>query len=62
VKAAGAIAAVLSLLVVMPIWYYLLYQVLVRVNASEVMWLLFWVYLPVALITGIITKIVETKK
>lgn len=45
------IAGVATILVVMPIWYYLLYSVLVRVNASELMWFLYWVYVPVGLIS-----------
>jgi len=59
-KALKGVVAVLSLCVLLPIWYYLMYQVLVRVSASDVMWLLYWIYLPVGIITSIMTKIVET--
>lgn len=45
--------------VTLPIWYYLMYQVMVRVQATEVMWLLFWIYLPIGIITSIMQKIVE---
>lgn len=58
-KAAKAIGLALSLLVIAPIWYYLLYQVLVRVQASDVMWLLFWVYMPVGMICTLIQKLAE---
>ena len=51
-----AIAGVLVLCITTPIWYYLLYQVLVRVNASELMWFLFWIYFPVGVIAPLILK------
>lgn len=51
-----------GLCVTMPIWYWLFYQILVRVHASDVMWLLFWVYLPVGIVTGVMAKIVEYNK
>jgi hypothetical protein len=54
-----AAAQVLSVFVVFPIWFYLLYKILVAVNASEVMWLLYWVYLPVGLLAQVILKLVE---
>ena len=58
-KATKAIVAVLSVFIVMPIWYYLLYKVLQSVNATDVMWLLYWVYVPVAIIVSILQKLVE---
>ena len=48
-----------QLFIVLPIWYYLLYQILVRVNASELMWFLFWVYVPVSLFVTALMKVVE---
>ena len=53
------IVRILSVVVVAPIWYYLLYQILVRVNASELMFFLYWVYLPTTLIAGIISKVAD---
>ena len=52
---------VLAVLIAAPIWYYLLYQILVRVNASELMFFLYWVYLPVGLIGQTLAKIAESK-
>ena len=37
----------------------LIYQILVRVNASELMWFLFWVYVPVSLFATALMKIKE---
>lgn len=53
------VAALLGVLVVSPIWFYLLYEILYRVGASDVMWLLFWVYVPVHLLVAILVKITE---
>lgn len=53
------INGLLALFIVMPIWYYLLYKVLQGVNATDVMWLLYWVYVPVGLFVHLLTKIAE---
>ena len=52
----------MGLFLVAPIWYYLLYQILIRVDASELMFFLYWVYVPVALATNAMVKIAETVK
>jgi hypothetical protein len=56
-KASKVITAILWLFVVTPIWYYLFYKILQAVNASELMWFLFWVYVPAAIVCGIIAKL-----
>lgn len=53
------IATLLVFLISMPIWYYLLYQILVRVGASELMMFLFWAYVPVSVFTGVLVKLSE---
>jgi hypothetical protein len=53
------ISALLIVVVTMPIWYYLLYQILVRVQASELMFFLYWIYLPVGLLSTVLSKIAE---
>ncbi len=58
-KAIKVISAILTLCVTMPIWYYLLYKILIAINASELMWFLFWIYIPIGFICGIINKIAE---
>lgn len=52
---------ILGLTITMPIWYYLLYKILQAVNATELMWFLYCVYLPVGMIISIISKIAESK-
>ena len=55
----GCIVAPLQFLIVAPIWYYLLYRILGAVGATNVMWLLFWIYVPVAAVTTVVWKIAE---
>ena len=56
------VGLILAIGVAMPIWYYLLYQILVRVQATELMWFLYWVYLPVGFITALLAKLIEYEK
>lgn len=53
------VSGILAIFVLLPIWYYLLYKILVLVNATEVMFFLFWVYLPVSLFINLIAKLTE---
>lgn len=55
----GCSLALIALFVTQPIWYYLLYQVLVRVEASDLMWFLYWVYVPVQILASMIAKFFE---
>lgn len=56
-----SILAVLATFVSLPIWLYLLYQILESVNANELMWFLYWVYVPVTLIVSALIKYHEDK-
>ena len=51
---------ILYVLIVTPIWYYLLYQILSRVGATELMWFLFWIYIPVSILTVLLIKLAES--
>lgn len=51
------IAFIIWFFVTAPIWYYLFYKILVAVNASELMFFLYWIYMPSAIIGGIIVKL-----
>jgi hypothetical protein len=55
------IIGLLSCCITTPIWYFLLYQILKRVNATELMFFLFWVYVPASILATIITNIFEGK-
>jgi len=50
---------VLSVLVVLPIWYYLVWWLLKRADAGELQMFLFWVYVPVGLLCSVTTRLVE---
>lgn len=56
-KTPKVIALLLYLFVSAPIWYYLIYKVLTAINATELMWFLFWVYAPVTILASVITKV-----
>ncbi len=58
-KALVVIVAVLMLVVCLPIQFYLQFQILKRVDATELMWFLFWVNVPVFILGSVISKIVE---
>jgi len=58
-KALRAIGGITALLVTLPIWFFLLYRVLEAVNASELMWFLYWIYVPAAVVVGVLGRIVD---
>jgi hypothetical protein len=43
------VSALITTFITLPIWYYILYQILKSIQASELTWFLFWVYLPFSL-------------
>jgi hypothetical protein len=53
------ITVVIFLVVTGPIWFYLLYKILQAVKATELMWFLYWIYLPSVIVGGIIAKLSE---
>lgn len=44
------VSGLISVFLTATIWLYLLYQILVRVEASELMWFLYWAYCPFVLL------------
>lgn len=60
-KAIKSLSMVLHLLIVAPIWYWLIYQILLRVNATELMWFLYWVYVPFGLIATACVRLIESQ-
>ena len=55
------IVGLIGVFVSLPIWFYLLYQILVRVQATELMFFLFWVYVPVSFIVVFLTKAINNE-
>lgn len=54
---AKAVTGLVSMFIAMPIWFYLLYKILEAVQASELMWFLYWVYLPTIIFTNLVVKL-----
>ena len=53
------ITTILFVCITQPIWIYLMYQVLQSVNASDIMWFLFWVYVPVTILTLLLKMLAD---
>lgn len=51
----GCLAVVLSV-IAQCVWFYLLYQVLVRVEATGAMWAAYWTYVPVSITVTVVGK------
>lgn len=58
-KAFSTIAGLLTVFIQLPIWYYLLYKLLEASMATELMWFLFWIYIPLGLFTAVVAKLVQ---
>lgn len=52
-------AGLLTIFISIPIWYYLFYKILQSVGASELMWFLFWIYVPVTMVASLIAKALD---
>ena len=50
----GCLFGSIRILIVQPIWYYLLYKLLEAAHASQLMWFLYLVYLPVSIVLAIV--------
>ena len=48
---------VLTVFIIWPMSFFLTYSMLKMMGASDLMWFIFWAYIPVALICGIMTAI-----
>lgn len=55
------IMGVLKLLILTPIGFYLFFNVLKSINATELIWFLFWMYVPIMVICAIISTIIGGK-
>lgn len=59
-QAVGCIGAVITLLLSLPLWYALLFGILIRIEAPNWMWICYWLYLPAGVITTGVTKLAES--
>jgi quinol-cytochrome oxidoreductase complex cytochrome b subunit len=58
-KSMKFITSVLTVCITIPIWFYLLYKILRAVEASDLMWFLFWVYVPFLILVLLLKSIME---
>lgn len=54
-------ALTLRAFLTLPIWFYLVYKILLAVDATELMWFLFWVYVPTSLLVASMTDMAVKK-
>ena len=55
---ATIVCGCLTVGVTLPIWLYLVYRILVAVQATELMMFLFWIYLPTTLFAHVLSSII----
>jgi hypothetical protein len=56
------LAGIAALFVTLPIWFYLLYKVLWMLGASELMWFLYWIYIPATILVHAGAKLAVSGK
>lgn len=61
-KALHIISGMLAICITLPIWYYILYQILTAIAASDLTWFLYYIYVPVGLFTSILGSIARSIK
>lgn len=52
-----SVSVVATLCIQYPIWFWLLYQVLQRVEASKLMMFLYWIYIPASVLASLFAKL-----
>jgi hypothetical protein len=55
----SCVGVVIAVAIHTPLWYWLVYQILVRVDATPTMWVFYWIYLPVGLTLAIIRVVTD---
>ena len=53
------LSVVLGTFVLLPLWFLFLYKLLVHVNATETLWFIYWVYMPIAFVVQFNIKLAE---
>jgi hypothetical protein len=47
----------LAVFVTLPLWLGIMYQVLQGINASDLLWFMYWVYVPVVMFVTFISRV-----
>lgn len=50
-----------AIFIQLPIWFYIIYSILIAINASELVWFLYYVYMPVSLFVHSIAQLFKEK-
>lgn len=56
------LSALIAVFITVPIGIYLQYMILKMLPATELMWFLFWVYVPFGLLVAVVQRLMEDKK
>jgi len=56
------VSIILSLLIELPIWLYLIYWILSQLHPDRLIWFLYIIYIPTIIITSILSKIIVGEK
>lgn len=56
----GCLLGFFQILIPTGIWYYLLFQIMALVQASETMWIMYWIYMPVGFLLSLTRVIVDS--
>ena len=55
------VKSLVALLITIPIWFYLLHSILVAINATDLQFFLFWVYVPFAMFVHLVKEYANDK-
>jgi hypothetical protein len=55
----GCVFALIHLVVIGPCWFYLLWYILRRIEASDFQWFVFWAYAPASLLCAFLWRVAE---
>lgn len=55
----SCIGVVIAVMIHTPIGYWLVYQILVRIDATPTMWVFYWIYLPIGLVLAFLRVITD---
>jgi hypothetical protein len=53
-----SVSTVVTVLIIAPIWYYLVYVCLSAAHPDRLVWFLFWIYVPLGLIFRIVDAVI----
>ena len=54
------LTGVCMIFLTLPMWYWLFYQILERVEATELMWFIYWAYVPIALFLAVVKAVLDS--